>query len=243
MFEKIFDSTISDTTCKGKTSKGKQCDKKVKQNGYCALHYKMSMYTKCKYPNCNEKCRDLFCGKTHKDRCTPKKYTINQLETAFNRFKTIRQWDIEESKETPNIRGYNMKENISENIIKFALQNLNKNVHWAITGDLFEIVNDEYKFIQCKSTTLKGPISFSPVCCWDYICVLDTSMILLDKFKLYIINITSKEFNTLKCNKKLTFNEQRKGGKRPRIDFNQLLKQISPDKYTVQNFTFQDLKK
>lgn len=128
-----------------------------------------------------------------------------------------------------NIRYPAIPEYISENIIKFAIQlEGDKTVHWNCkNGDLLSKVRGK---LECKCFTSDGPISFTPSSEWDEIYFLDARNWLNDRYIVYRVELkyVSDEWKNIKVNKTQTFDDQRKQGRRPRINWNSLYLQISP---------------
>ena len=132
-------------------------------------------------------------------------------------------------------------EDISENIIKFIIQSLNdKTCRWIRKHDLIS----EIEGIQeCKCFTSKGPISFTPKSEWDCIYFLDGIEWYKKKFKLYKFPYkrTSEEWKNIRVNKKQTFQNQCEQGRRPRIQWNDLYKQIKDKCILIFNGSIEDI--
>ena len=133
-------------------------------------------------------------------------------------------------------------EDISENIIKFILhKNGDKTSKWSTsTGDLH---SDIEGIQECKCFTSTGPLSFTPKSEWDIIYFLDAQKWLEEKFVLYKVNLkrTSEEWKNIKMNKKETFEDQRKVGRRPRINWYGLYSQIKDHTEKIFDGTFDEI--
>lgn len=127
-----------------------------------------------------------------------------------------------------NIRLPCIPEDISENIIKFIIHNKlgDKTSIWNTkTGDLFS--QNEGKQ-ECKCFTSDGPLSFTPSSEWDVIYFLNAKDWINDNYVLYKINLqrNSEVWKNIKINKTQTFEDQCKQGRRPRMNFDLLQKQL-----------------
>jgi hypothetical protein len=141
------------------------------------------------------------------------------------------------------VRFPSIPEDISENIIKFIIHSkLNdKTSNWSCKrGDL---VSEKEGKQECKCFTSDGPPSFTPTSQWDVIYFLDARNWLHNKFILYRIPLkrTSDEWKNIKVNKKETFNDQCKQGRRPRITWESLHPQVSKYCTEVFNGTFEEI--
>jgi hypothetical protein len=120
----------------------------------------------------------------------------------------------------------NFPEDVSENIIKFILQDRgDSSVVWRDKGDLFSEVE---KRIECKSFTSNGPTSFTPLSEWDTIYFLDAREWLTNHFVLYRCTLTrtSEAWKNIKVNKNQVFQDQVNQRRRPRITWKELYPQI-----------------
>lgn len=124
----------------------------------------------------------------------------------------------------------NFPSEISENIVKMVLQKKNKmSPQWDIKkGDLQYI----HKILEVKAYTSDGPSSFGPTETWDYLYFIDCQDYINYNFKVYEIKLsnTNEKFYSIKVSEKETYKEQCIVGKRPRIKFHLLQKQLN--KYT-----------
>ena len=151
-------------------------------------------------------------------------------------------------KETSALIGLKLRlpsipEYISENIIKYIIQFKlgDKTTSWNCEkGDLFS----EIEGIQeCKCFTSDGPLSFTPTSEWDVIYFLDARKWLSNHFVLYKSELrrTSDEWKNIKMNKKQSFDEQCKQGRRPRICWETLTPQLSSYITKIYEGTFEDI--
>ncbi len=117
-------------------------------------------------------------------------------------------------------------EDLSENIIKFAIRNMgDSTVTWAGANDLTSQV---YGKIECKCFSSIGPLSFSPNSNWNIIYFLNAMNWSNDLFVIYQCKLqgTSTEWLNLKVNKSQSFQDQIKNGRRPRMSWSLLFPQI-----------------
>jgi hypothetical protein len=147
-----------------------------------------------------------------------------------------------------NIRLPNMPEHISENIVKFIIQNKlgDKTCKWSkdsktkISGDLY---SEKEKIQEVKCFTSTGPPSFGPTEKWDVIYFLDMIKWNKDILVLYRIRLSNKslEWRNLKVNEKQTFGNQADVGKRPRLVWKSIQKQLSTHIEEIYRGTFNDI--
>lgn len=171
-------------------------------------------------------------------------YIDSILKVQYNLHKNYVQHRIK-SMETLGIkvRLPSIPEDISENIIKFILCNKRNDIsRWASSksGDLF---SEKEGVQECKCFTSKGPSSFTPISNWDVIYFLDARNWLIDKFILYRIPLkrTSEEWKNILVNKKQTFEDQCKQGRRPRITWKSLYPQVSSHCTKVFDGSFEEI--
>lgn len=159
------------------------------------------------------------------------RYSKNILKTRFFDFKTIYITNNNFIKKGLPIRHQNMPEDISENITKFIIKKYEKDYScvWCkgigVSGDL---KSDIYKNIEVKSFTSNGPIQFGPHKEFDVLYFLDLRNWIQDKIILWKVDLTnhSEDFMNIKVNKIQTISQQIKQGRRPRISWNDLYKQL-----------------
>lgn len=136
----------------------------------------------------------------------------------------------------------NFPEDMSENIIKFIIQNKlgDKTSRWNCEGDL---LSEKEGIQECKCFTSAGPSSFSPNPKWDIIYFLDATKWQEDKFILYRVGLKAKsdQWKNIKVNKTMTFNTQCMQGRRPRINWKYLKPQIEEFCTLVYEGTFEGI--
>lgn len=123
----------------------------------------------------------------------------------------------------------NFPEDISENLAKFYIikyENIPCKRNISSGGDLTKNGNI---LVEVKAFASRGPTSFGPTERWDCIYFLDLTNFLNDNIKIYFLNEknSSERFLNIMVNKKDRFQDQIKSGRRPRINFNNLNKQLS----------------
>jgi hypothetical protein len=128
------------------------------------------------------------------------------------------------------IRFPNFPEGISENIIKeYIIKKEKRNCRKTQTGGDLEIMENKYvNKIEVKCFTSDGPTSFGPTENWDEIYFLDAKRFLNKEFIIYKINLSnnSETFSNIKINASKTYKNVCEEGKRPRIIFKELKKQL-----------------
>ena len=100
-------------------------------------------------------------------------------------------------------------------------------------GDIdVDLINFTYK-IEVKGFSSDGPSSFGPKEKWDYLYFLDATNIIENKFIVYEINLSSNSetWKNIKINKNQSFDDQCKQGRRPRISFMEIKKQIPNNRW------------
>lgn len=124
----------------------------------------------------------------------------------------------------------NFPEGISENIVKEYINKKEKRncKKSQIGGDLVIYENNKCDKIEVKCFTSDGPTSFGPTEKWKEIYFIDAKDFLNKNFKIYKINLSNDSiiFSNIKINKDKTYIDVCKEGKRPRINFNKLKKQL-----------------
>jgi hypothetical protein len=171
------------------------------------------------------------------------KYTEEILRNQYNNWLTWMRTQID-LKELGLITrvGAGMPEHISENMIKFILQNKcdDASCTWRCAGDL--ISKKEGKQ-ECKCFISDGPLSFGPTCKWNFIYFLDSRKYSTNKFILYKINLTntSDNWKSIKVKKNQTYEEQCKQGRRPRITWKSLYPQIKDYTEIVYEGSFEEI--
>jgi len=176
---------------------------------------------------------------------TPKEdvYTPDALRYFYQLHKQyVLSVDEGEKLYKTKIRRPNMPEHISENIIKFIIQNKigDKTATWNCKGDLFSEREGKQ---ECKCFTSDGPPSFTPTSNWDVIYFLDARKWVDDSFVLYRVGLkqASPEWRAIKVNKETTFGEHADGTRRPRITWEALYPQIASHCTKVFEGSFEDI--
>lgn len=120
------------------------------------------------------------------------------------------------------LRMPNFPEGISENLVKFFIQDFEKRpCRNGSCGDL----ESDHKRIEVKCFTSNGPTSFGPTETWHELYFVDARTIVEDGgVKIYKCAVAnhSSIWQNLKMNKNETFGDKCKKGQRPRIHFFQL---------------------
>jgi hypothetical protein len=189
------------------------------------------------------KSMDIEPSQTNAIRVSSDTYTEAVLREQYKLHKSYVKGRIESSKALGvKFRFPSIPEDISENIIKFAIHKAgDRTSSWSCKrGDLFS--NKEGKQ-ECKCFTSDGPPSFTPSSEWDVIYFLDAREWINDSFTLYKVNLkrSSEEWKNIRINKKQTFEQQCKQGRRPRITWDALYPQVSTFTQTVFQGSFDDL--
>lgn len=168
------------------------------------------------------------------------KYTADVLHTRYKMYHDTYMSTSEIIKNTGlPIRHQNPPEDVTENIVKFIIQNYDNDpsCKWAKSmeckGDLY---SDKYAIdspAEIKAFTSDGPSSFGPDKKFSVIYFLDMRNWINDLFILRRVNLTSEspQWKGIKMNKTQTFEEQCLQGKRPRISWDNIYPQIS-DQYS-----------
>ena len=168
-------------------------------------------------------------------------YTEDKLRNNLRIHKNYINELISENHDI-DIRKPNFPEHISENIIKFTIQNKrgDKTSTWNCKGDLLSKIEGKQ---ECKAFTSKGPISFTPSSKWDCIYFLDARNWLKDQYVLYRVPLTidSEEWKGIKVNNLKTFEDHSKQGRRPRIGWVSLYPQILKHCEKIYEGTFENI--
>lgn len=175
------------------------------------------------------------------------KYTKEVLQAQYNIHKEYVEKRISLSKELKiNFRLPCIPEDISENIIKFAIHKTgDKTCTWnhGKGGDLVAEHEDKTVKIECKCFTSSAPLSFTPSSIWETIYFMDATDWLENSFVIYKINLSnaSDSWKQIKVNKTQTMEDQTKQGRRPRITWYALYPQISDYCEKIYEGTFEEL--
>lgn len=155
------------------------------------------------------------------------------------KFTISQQNEVNKLLKKKKIRRTNFPESISENIVKFAFfKNYNIMPNWDTkVGDLeldIGINKPEILKIEVKGALdlNNGPSSFGPKEKWDIIYFIDAKYIFDNIFKIYEIKLSNESilWKKLEVSDKVTWEDFVKTGKRPRMNFTQIQKQL-PNKY------------
>lgn len=129
-----------------------------------------------------------------------------------------------ESRNVKKFRAPNFPEHISENLIRNLIEKV-ENVKCVRNMKSGDLTKDGMR-VECKTFSSKGPCSFGPNEKWDQLYFLDARNFIEKKFKLYRVKLSSDNptFLGLKVNK--TYEDQAKQGRRPRLNFTEIYKQL-----------------
>jgi hypothetical protein len=178
------------------------------------------------------------------------KYTSDVLRIRYNMYHNTYTSTAEIIKTTGlPIRHQNPPEDVTENIVKFIIQNYDNDpsCKWAksmeLKGDLY---SDKYAIdspAEIKALTSDGPSSFGPDKKFSVIYFLDMRNWINDIFILWRVNLTSEssEWKGIKMNKTQTFEEQCLQGKRPHISWDNIYPQISDHCFKVYEGNFEGI--
>jgi len=198
------------------------------------------------------------CSKCHKEghnksKCKNANVSLVDnytQEILVTRFLLYRNYVIETNKIVSKtglpIRGLNPPEDITENIVKFIIQNKIGDVSckWAKaiekSGDLF---SDLEGIEEVKAFTSDGPCSFGPKKKFHVLYFLDMRDWLNDRFILWQVKLTndSKDWKDLKMNKKQTNDDQCKEGRRPHIAFDKIQSQLGDKCVSIYEGSFEGI--
>jgi len=152
---------------------------------------------------------------------------IRLLEEYKTHYNTI--CELNKYLKRKKIRHSNFPSEISENIVKFIFfRKYNIMPTWDTKSGDLEYMNTT---IEVKAFSSKGPTSFGPTEKWNMIYFLDATRFNESIFKVYECKLhnTSCKWQQLKINKKQTYGDQCVQGRRPRIVFSNLYKQLGTD--------------
>lgn len=171
-------------------------------------------------------------------------YSKDVLRRTYQSHKGYVKELIAISSETNlKVRLPNMPEHISENIVKFILQNKmgDKTCSWDCKkGDLYSALEKQQ---ECKTFTSDGPPSFGPNEEWDVLYFLDARKWLEDHYILYRVGLSNRcdAWRNVKVNKNQTFGDQCQQNRRPRITWEALYPQISTHCTKIFDGTFEEI--
>jgi hypothetical protein len=185
------------------------------------------------------------------------KYTADVLRVRYNMYRDtyIKTCEIIRATTLP-IRHQNPPEDVTENIVKFIINNYDNDpsCRWAksiklkekkrkINGDLY---TDKYPIDfppEVKAFTSDGPSQFGPTKKFGVLYFLDMRDWLNDKLFLWSVNLRSDsdDWKKIKMNKTQTHEEQCEQGRRPHISWDKLYPQISDHCVKVYEGTFEGI--
>jgi len=208
-------------------------EKKEKQEKAKALKQEKQEKAKALKQEKQEKAKALKQEKNNKIDI----FTSEILRGCYYRFKNNYIEDTKLINSGIPIRHQNPPEHITENIVKFTIQNYDNDpsCEWAkCVGQKGDLCSKKYPINsppEVKAFTSHGPASFGPRKKFGVIYFLDMREWLNDTFTLWKVNVSndSPEWNQIKMNKKQTLEDQCKEGKRPHIPWDNIYSQI-PDK-------------
>ena len=150
---------------------------------------------------------------------------INNLHTFYN--------NLNKKLNNRKLRLPQYPPEITENLVKFVIiKKYNSTPSWDTKkGDLY--LDGKQLEVKGSCDLLNGgPSSFGPTEKWDSIYFVDAIDRKYKKFKVYEIKLSNNNeiWKNIKVNKNNTYEEQCLQGRRPRITFKNLIKQI-PNKY------------
>lgn len=129
----------------------------------------------------------------------------------------------------PKIRRPNFPEVVSEHLVLFYLQGINRNntYCWSGMGDLTcNTKNNVSSKIEVKCSSSTGPLSFGPTQHWDELYLVDAADFMDDNMKLYQIVCSKEDFGKIKVSKSQTFLDQCNEKRRPRLPLKNILQQL-----------------
>lgn len=189
---------------------------------------------------------DAGLGAAHSTRPLPKPDAYDQ-EMVRRQYGIHRSYVQSRAESTQQmgvkVRLPSIPEDISENIVKFILHHKLRDPtsRWDCgKGDLHSQIEGRQ---ECKCFTSDGPLSFTPTSEWDVIYFLDARDWLSDRLVLHRIRLkrTSDEWMRIQVSKTQTFADQTLQGRRPRINWNDLQKQVAPYCTEVYRGTFDEI--
>ena len=184
---------------------------------------------------------------------TKDEFTLDILDELLNAHisyvNSIKQINQKFKNKTKEIRCPNFPEAISENIVKFAYNYVyQKCPSWnTVSGDLelYDIELQQNIKLEVKGFSSNGPSSFGPTEQWNKIYFIDCCKFMDKHFIIYEICLSNKDsdFYMIKVNKNETYKEQCDAGRRPRITFNEIKKQLGNKCKEIFNGSIDLLKK
>lgn len=171
----------------------------------------------------------------HKNKSLKDSMTFELLEKyidAYSRYVNF-QREINNKFKSRKIRLANFPSEISENICKFAIKKkYNIIPTWDTnSGDLL-LINKKLEVKASTDLFNGGPSSFGPKENWDCLYFVDCIDSDNKRYKIWEINLSNNSdiWKNIKVNKTQTYHMQCLQGRRPRLKFNDLIRQI-PEQY------------
>lgn len=176
------------------------------------------------------------------------RYTSDILRKRYSNFKNNYEQDTEIIETTKlNIRRQNPPEDITENIVKFIIQNYGNDLSckWAKgIGKKGDLCSDSFDTsIEVKAFISNGPSQFGPKKKFGVIYFLDLRTFMTDNIILWKVNLNneSPEIKNIKMNKTQTYSDQCLAGRRPHISWNKLYPQIHEHCHKIYEGTFENI--
>jgi len=178
-------------------------------------------------------------------------YPEAKLKRRHHAYKTYTHSVQDENHYTNNkIRYPNIPEDISENIVKFIIQNREHDfsARWAkglvkVSGDLISGMYGPATPIEVKGFGSKGPSQFGPKKVFGVLYFLDMRNWLDDNIICWRVQLSSKDdaFKSIRVNKNQTIKDQCGETRRPRICWDKLHPQIQEHCVKVYEGTFEGI--
>lgn len=146
------------------------------------------------------------------------------LDNYIKTFDLIK--NINKSLSKKKIRNQNFPSEISENIVKFVLCKKYKVMpSWDTNEGDLTILN---KKIEVKGFMSTGPLSFGPSENWSLLYFVNAIDFQKKNFKIYEIKLSNNDtlWSNIKINKNESYKDQCNQGRRPRLSFDILQKQM-----------------
>ena len=176
------------------------------------------------------------------------KYTSDVLRIRYNMYHDTYTSTAEIRNTTGlPIRHQNPPEDVTENIVKFIIQNYDNDpsCKWAkglkLKGDLYSV---KYKSPpEVKAFTSDGPSQFGPTKKFGVLYFLDMRHWINDILTLWRVNLTneSNDWKNIKMNKTETHEDQCDAGRRPHISWDKIYPQISDHCVKVYEGSFEGI--
>lgn len=147
---------------------------------------------------------------------------LENYKNYNHQLQEINQFLLQKKK----IRYHNFPSEISENIVKFVFFHKYKIMPtWDTQSGDLQYGN---MLIEVKAFSSTGPTTFGPTERWDIIYFLDAMQFHKNFFKVYECRLknTSHQWQQLKVNKTETYKDHCMKGRRPRLCFSNIFKQL-----------------